>query len=108
MSGETEATGVVEWQSFRDFQESGEERGGFETDDLLAAVLPLMEQVLGAHDRGRVAPLSGLEDLRVTHGHVWYHEAAEREPESAGRSLRKVEGDDRGHFFDVLDRRCCG
>ena len=40
-------------------------RGGFETDDALCALLPLMKQVLEAHDSGLVAPLEGITDLVV-------------------------------------------
>src|SRR5437763_2456183 len=38
-------------------------RGGFETDDALAALLPLMKQTLAAHQAGLVAPLDGIKDL---------------------------------------------
>lgn len=47
------------------FARSGWDRGGFETDDILAAVLPLMRQVQAAHTEGRVAPLRGLQHLRI-------------------------------------------
>jgi len=50
---------------FLTFLRSGLERGGFETDDVLAAVLPLMEQVVGAHEETRVAPLQGIERVFV-------------------------------------------
>jgi len=94
----------VESLSFRDFQTAGEENGGFETDDALSALLPLMQEVLQAHDRGMVAPLESLDDLKVTRGQVWYHAGAEIEPHNS-RSIHAVEGDDRGQFFDVIDRR---
>ena len=44
---------------------AGLDRGGFETDDVLAAVLPLMRQVLASHDTGLVAPLNGPQHLTV-------------------------------------------
>ncbi|HKS38503.1 MAG TPA: AAA domain-containing protein [Verrucomicrobiae bacterium] len=50
---------------FLTFLRSGLDRGGFETDDVLAAVLPLMEQVVGAHEETRVAPLQGIERVFV-------------------------------------------
>ncbi len=50
---------------FLKFLQHGSDRGGFETDDALAAVLPLMQQVLATHGEGRVAPLRGIESLRV-------------------------------------------
>ena len=48
------------------FLEAGVAKGGFETDDVLAALLPLMKQVLAAHEAGLVAPLDGIQDLVVT------------------------------------------
>jgi len=51
---------------FLTFLDSGISRGGFETDDTLAALLPLMKQVLTAHEAGLVAPLRGIHDLRYT------------------------------------------
>lgn len=50
---------------FTTFLAIGIERGGFETEDVLAAVLPLMREVLAIHERGDVAPLRGLSGLRV-------------------------------------------
>jgi len=44
---------------------AGLDRGGFETDDVLATVLPLMRQVLAGHDTGLVAPLNGLQNVAV-------------------------------------------
>jgi superfamily I DNA and/or RNA helicase/predicted DNA-binding WGR domain protein len=50
---------------FLKFLEAGQEKGGFETDDVLAALLPLMKQVLAAHEAGLVAPLDGIQALSV-------------------------------------------
>lgn len=50
---------------FFKFLESATEKGGFETDDVLAVMLPLMKQVLAAHQTGMVAPLDGVGDLVV-------------------------------------------
>ena len=50
---------------FLKFLEAGVEKGGFEIDDVLAALLPLMKQVLDVHHAGLVAPLNGLGDLTV-------------------------------------------
>ena len=50
---------------FLKFLEDGVTKGGFETDDVLAALLPLMKQVQAAHAGGFVAPLNGLADLSV-------------------------------------------
>lgn len=50
---------------FTIFLTKGIERGGFETEDVLAAVLPLMREVLAIHEAGDVAPLRGLGAIRV-------------------------------------------
>jgi predicted DNA-binding WGR domain protein len=50
---------------FLAFLASGSEKGGFETDDVLAVMLPLMKQVLAAHQTAMVAPLCGVGDLIV-------------------------------------------
>src|SRR5436190_8310485 len=51
---------------FLKFLDAGQARGGFETDDTLAAVLPLMKQTLAAHKTGFVAPLEGLQEIILT------------------------------------------
>jgi predicted DNA-binding WGR domain protein/MoxR-like ATPase len=49
------------------------EQGGLETDDVLAALLPLMGRVSAAHAEGRVAPLRGLGGLSCDPGgHVTF------------------------------------
>src|SRR5882724_1200618 len=67
---------VMESQrTFLDFLRDGIGRGGFETDDVLAAVLPLMEQVHDAHTNGCVAPLDGVDHIYVENTHLWFEEA---------------------------------
>lgn len=51
--------------TFHTFLTTGIERGGFETEDVLAAVLPLMREVLAIHESGDVAPLRGIGAIRV-------------------------------------------
>jgi len=52
--------------AFLMFLEVGVAKGGFEADDVLAAVLPLMKQVLATHEAGRVAPLDGIHHLLLS------------------------------------------
>jgi predicted DNA-binding WGR domain protein len=52
--------------AFLKFLGDGVAKGGFETDDVMAALLPMMKQVLAAHEAGRVAPLDGLADVILT------------------------------------------
>lgn len=50
------------------FVRGGLERGGFETEDALAAILPLMHEVAALHENGRVAPLRGAGSVQVRDG----------------------------------------
>ena len=50
---------------FSTFLEQGQARGGFEVNDALAAVLPLMREVQAIHDLGKVAPLRGLSAITI-------------------------------------------
>src|SRR5690349_3953902 len=53
--------------------EAGVAKGGFETDDVLGALLPLMKQVVAAHESGLVAPLDGVQHIIVTEaGHLMF------------------------------------
>lgn len=74
---------------FLKFLEAGSAKGGFETDDVLAAILPLMKQVLAAHEAGLVAPLDGIQDLTFTEAaQLMFAPAKVNSPE---KNTRKVE-----------------
>jgi predicted DNA-binding WGR domain protein len=74
---------------FLQFLETGIGKGGFETDDVLSALLPLMKQVRAAHAAGLVAPLNGSQDLKVTaEGHLMFEPGKASAPE---RNTAKVE-----------------
>ncbi len=74
---------------FLDFLETGIDKGGFETDDVLAAILPLMKQVLAAHEQGLVAPLDGVQDVNFTEAHHLVFVAAKSGPPR--KSVSKIE-----------------
>jgi len=74
---------------FLKFLEGGVTKGGFETDDVLAALLPLMKQALAAHEAGLVAPLDGIKHLMLTEQrHLMFAPAQVSSPE---KNLSKVE-----------------
>ena len=64
-------------------------KGGFETDDALVFLLPLLKQVRSAHEAGLVAPLNGISDLLVAEqGHLMFAPAKVSSPE---KNTAKVE-----------------
>ncbi|MDR3459214.1 MAG: AAA domain-containing protein [Verrucomicrobiae bacterium] len=74
---------------FLKFLADGLAKGGFEIDDVLSALLPLMKQVAATHQTGMVAPLDGLAALEINEaGHLTYAPAA---VEPARKNPRKIE-----------------
>ena len=58
-------------EPFLKFLDAGVAQGGFETDDALAALLPLMKQAHATHQAAQVAPLDGIKHLTLTEqGHL--------------------------------------
>jgi hypothetical protein len=62
------------------------------TDDLVAAVLPLFEQVRGQHEQGHVAPLDGVDALRLhEERELWFDAANARLPRSETEALARID-----------------
>jgi predicted DNA-binding WGR domain protein len=81
-----------EANTFLTFLRTGIERGGFETDDVLAVVLPLMRRTLSAHQDEKVAPLKGLQDLQMTaEGELSFDEAKAIAPQKASGKITQLQ-----------------
>jgi len=77
---------------FLKFLETGVTKGGFETDDVLTALLPLMKQVLAAHEAGLVAPLNGIQDLIIAEqGQLIFVPAKVSSPEKNGAKVEALQ-----------------
>ena len=62
------------------------------TDDLVAAILPLFEQVRSQHEQGLVGPLDGVDYLRLHEGReLWFNAADARPARSDVDALARVE-----------------
>ncbi|QDT13549.1 AAA domain-containing protein [Planctomycetes bacterium K23_9] len=48
---------------------------GLPTDDVVSALLPLIRQAIDAHAHGKVAPLQGIERLKVDSGHLFFNQS---------------------------------
>ena len=57
--------------------------------------LPLVREVLAAHATGLVAPLEGIDDLRVEGAKIWFEEVRRREIRSNSLKLRQLQSDSR-------------
>ena len=65
--------------------------GGFTTEDALSSFLPLLRQVVEAHAQGQVAPLEGVDALRVEGVQVWFEEAQHKPPKMNRSALRRLD-----------------
>src|SRR5688572_11269725 len=89
--------------SFIDFLTQRLESGGFTTEDALASFLPLARQTADAHQAGLVAPLMGVNDLRVEGIRIWFEEAGKHAPTLNSARLHALEGP-RGQAVEVVGR----
>src|SRR3954471_1641299 len=70
---------------------SGIERGGFETDDVLAIVLPLLRQTLELHEKGLVAPLENYEKVKIAENKLCFEAGTGLAPKKNPESLEKLQ-----------------
>jgi hypothetical protein len=77
--------------TFLDYLHERLAAGGFPTDDALAAFLPLARQTVAAHRAGLVAPLEGVEQLRVESGRIWFEDALRTAPRTNPSRLQALE-----------------
>jgi predicted DNA-binding WGR domain protein len=78
--------------TFIDLIAKAGEQGGFETDDVLAIVLPLMRQVAEAHKTGHVAPLDGIAALQVPpDGHLAYDPSVVLSPRKNHSAVQQLQ-----------------
>lgn len=75
----------------RDLVASAVERGGLPVDDVLALALPLLEQVRAVHETGLVAPLRGLDALRVTDHAIGFDPADAHQARRNDAAVRAAE-----------------
>ena len=76
---------------FIQFLRSGNERGGFQTDDVLASILPLMEQLRAAHEAGQVGPLEGTEQLLLKGHQLAVDPAHLKPPRKNGAEVEQLQ-----------------
>jgi predicted DNA-binding WGR domain protein len=77
--------------SFSDYLNERLVRGGFTTEDALASVLPLFRQTAVAHRAGQVAPLQGINDLKVEGNRIWFEEARRQNPSLQKKAISRIE-----------------
>ncbi len=76
--------------TFQEFLHQQIQREGFSTEDVLVSFLPLLKQVMFAHEYGEVAPLEGIEQLQVEGVRVSYPESSQCPQRRNMAAVRKL------------------
>lgn len=92
-------------KSFAEFLRKRIDDSGFSTEDVLHAIIPLLEQVSQDHHRERVAPLEGINDLAVADGQIWYEEIRHKAPVRNADEINRLDTPDRKAIEVVVSRR---
>lgn len=79
------------------------ESGGFSTEDTLATFLPLVRETVEAHLAEQVAPLVGLEDLKVDGNRIWFEEADRREFRLNNSAIQRIQAQNLSHIDIVSE-----
>ncbi len=90
--------------SFLDFVREADARQGRGNDELVRALLPLIEQALEHHDQGRVAPLLGVDRIFADGGHLWFHDVDASTPSIDHKAVRALERQ-RAAGVEIVDRK---
>ncbi len=76
---------------FRSFLEEWKTHDSVNTADILASFLPLVRETLAAHKNGFVAPLEGIDSLRVDHHKIWFEEKNRANSRSQSGKIKIIE-----------------
>jgi len=95
---------MTDFMTFEDWIQFGVDQGGFETDDILASVLPLMRQTLERHEVNQVAPFCGTSALKVSQNEVWFHQGNAIDPSSNRGKLKPFLQVSQSQSLVVIDR----
>jgi len=91
--------------AFHEYLRARLETGGFSTEDTLTSFLPLVREVVDAHAAGLVAPLEGLDALRVEDPRIWFEEARRVKPRNSTLGVRQIEAAARAAVEVVSEQR---
>lgn len=90
-------------QTFRKFLETAFDQGHYATDDVIAFVMPLFEEVLSFHEADQVGPFEKPESLFITDGRLDINEAfAHSQKDNISRVLALFESKNSTHF-DIVE-----
>ncbi len=67
------------------------QKGPMSSEDVIHAMLPLLDQVVAIHEQGLVAPLEGLQHVTVTNGQFWFSNTDAKKPVYNNLHLERID-----------------
>jgi predicted DNA-binding WGR domain protein len=95
---------MVREKYFHDFLEDAFEQGQYSTDDVIAFVLPLFEEVLTFHENGLVAPFGRKESLFITDNRLDIDETLAHKSSTNLPRLNELFADFKSEQFEILGK----
>jgi predicted DNA-binding WGR domain protein/DNA polymerase III delta prime subunit len=89
---------------FNRFLETAFDNGNYATDDVIAFVMPLFEEVLGFHEGGLVAPFEKEESLFITDNRLDIDEHWTHAPVAANSNLKELFAAFKSNQFDIVGK----
>src|SRR5689334_19150179 len=89
---------------FHQFLETAFDSGNYATDDVIAFVIPLFEEVLSFHEAGQVAPFEREESLFITDDRLDIDEQFAHGPSSATGRLKDLFATLKSNQFDIVGK----
>lgn len=89
---------------FKEFLETAFDNGNYATDDVIAFLLPLFQEVLGFHEAGLVAPFEREEALFITNHCLDIDEQFSKSPVEAANQLKKLFASTQSNQFDIIGK----
>ena len=89
---------------FHQFLETAFDNGNYATDDVIAFVMPLFEEVLGFHEAGLVAPFEKEQALFISDNRLDIDEQWAHNPVTAKNKLKELFGSFQSKQFDIVGK----
>ncbi len=90
--------------TFFDLLRAGDVTEGRGNEELVRAIVPLLEQLHALHEQGQVGPLDTVDLVLSVNGHLWFHASDARPPTLAEDAVRALERDRTGTGIEVVSR----
>ncbi len=87
---------------FKKFLETAFDRGDYATDDVIAFILPLFEEVLSFHEANKVAPFEREEVLFITDSRLDIDENYMHKPSYAINKVQQMFADYKTTHLEVV------